>query len=78
MSEVHYHLIAGMIGYMPNINQVYDSKLDCINTAQDDYDLEDEDLEVLVEEGVIKISLAIHGNEYIEIRQCFDPECLEE
>lgn len=90
MGKVHYHVLSGMHGYMPDSNYVYTNKATAIaDMVQQKRDVIDEWYSIpsgcglerpcftgSAREGYYEID-NMPGLHYMEILECEDPECLQ-
>lgn len=68
--KTHYIGTAGLYGCMPSFCEVYETRKDAAQSLGDIHELEGEEIDVLIEDSFINLSLRVHGNEYAEIGSC--------
>jgi hypothetical protein len=82
MARKHYHVLQGMEGgYLPDDNEVYTSRRDAESAAAwAARSARDDGYTVIgsAREGLYIIDMGCTLNNYIEITECFEPDCLIE
>lgn len=80
--QLHYHVLGGLHGCMPNLNVVYDNLEDAQQGLKGERKTEIDNgtspfgISGSYEDGYYEVKNG--GNEYYEITECYEGDCLEE
>lgn len=76
--RAHYHAMAGMHGCMPNANYVLESYDAAIDSLVELHELGKKRERALRRDGTLELNLRRDGNEYCEVTECSEPDCMED
>jgi hypothetical protein len=71
----HFHAIAGMHGYLPNLNEVHESIDEACDSITSVHELGRRRDKKLREDLYIELNLRRDGNEYAEVTACDEEDC---
>ena len=71
----HYHALAGLHGYLPNMNEPCDNYEDAVECLVQVHELGEKRAAKLMKYGYIELNLKRDGNEYAEVSECEESEC---
>jgi hypothetical protein len=76
MTKTHYHAMAGLHGCMPSFSDVYDDYGSAVEELASLHELGEKRRRELKRDGYLELNIRRDGNEYCEITECHDDECI--
>ncbi len=75
-NKKHYHAMAGLHGCMPNTSEVFEDYNSAVDSLADLHELGRNRSRELRRDGYLELSLERDGNEYAEVNECSNQDCL--
>ncbi len=75
-ASTHYHAMAGLHGCIPDTSEVCDSYADAVSILASVHELGRNRTRELRRNGYTELNLRRDGNEYAEVAECSDPDCM--